>query len=151
MTYNVKVIKCGVKGSSEIDAKTMYGWKDLAKTVSERNQNISLDLVETENIFSILYYYYYYCYYYYYWMVSLRPSSANIKESPKYAACSVACAPPCVHITPVLSKLRWLWPKITSPPLLRLSLTSYSCTPLLDHPNPVPTPASRNFHRAGAR
>ena len=37
------------------------------------------------------------------------------------------------------------------PPLLLISLTSYSCTPLLDHPTPVPTPATHNSHSADAR
>ena len=49
---NVKVIKGGMNGSSVIVAIIMHGLKDLAETVSEKNQNqmLRLDLAETENV-----------------------------------------------------------------------------------------------------
>ena len=75
------------------------------------------------------------------WLASLSPSFANIKDSGRWAACSVACAPPSVHITPTVGQLRWLQPKLEFsgvcrplsqrpplPSLLLVSLTAVTCT-----------------------
>ena len=45
------------------------------------------------------------------WLVFLRPSSVSIKAGQNCAACSLACAPPSVHISRMVSQLRWLQPK----------------------------------------
>ena len=39
----------------------------------------------------------------------------NIKDSPSCAACLVACAPPSVHITPIVGQPCWLQPKLEIP------------------------------------
>ena len=79
------------------------------------------------------------------WLASLSPSFENIKDSGRWAACSVACAPPSVHVTPTVGQLRWLQPKLEFSgvcrplfqslhllSLLLLSLTAVSCTVLPD-------------------
>ena len=58
------------------------------------------------------------------------------------AGCSQSSNPPEVH-APISTP--------SPPPLLLISLTSYSWTTLLDHSIPVPTPASRNSHSVDAR
>ena len=80
----------------------------------------------------------------------------HFKNSPNCTAFSTPFVPPSVHIT--LSHVSSAGcsqssnpPKMhapvstpSPPPLLLISLTSYSCTHLLDHSTPVPTPASCN-------
>ena len=86
------------------------------------------------------------------------------RRVPNCALFSVACAPSSVHITPIVMsaplgaakariprKCMPLSQRHYLPPLLLISLTSYSCTLPLDHSTPVPTPASRNSHSADAR
>ena len=88
----------------------------------------------------------------------------HIKKSPSCAAFSVA---PCTsesthhtnsHVSSVGCDQSSNSPEMhtsvstpSPPPLLPISLTSYSCTPLLDHSTPIPTPATRNSHSVDAR
>ena len=163
-----------MNGSSAIDDVIMHGLRDLAAVDRENpHQVLRLNPAESQNVstvfFSIphetgrcinLYYYHYY----HYWMASLRRSSANVKEGPNCAACSVAYTFSCPHHTDTQSA-----PLVAAevriprkcmplsqrhhlhPPLVRISLTSYTRNSFLDHSTPVPTPASRKPHHAGAR
>ena len=157
----------------------MQGLKDLAETVSEKNENemLWLDLVETENVN---------CFLFrakitrralllllqllllllFYWLCCTSFASLSPSHQGESKLCSLFCSlctSVCTHHTNTqsaplapakariprkcmpLSQCRHL------PPLLLISLTSHSCTPLLDHSTPLPTPDSRNSHHAGTR
>ena len=78
-----------------------------------------------------------------------RPSALHLQTprtvADEHAVCSVACAPPSVHVTPTVAQLRWLQPKLDFfgvcrplsqrlhlPSLLLVSLTAVSCTVIPD-------------------
>ena len=120
--------------------------QDPSETGSEKNSNkmFRFDLVEKENvsnvsffepktrwgalgIFTIIIV-----------IIGSDLQLQNIKDSPNWEACPVACTPPRVHITPVPSQLRWLQPKLEFPKNACPCFNAITSPPTPPPPSPPP-------------